>query len=216
MNPKTLAKLVKNLEPTYSSSLGIDLKSKDGIFKWFLASILFGARISETIVKNTYRQFEKNNLLSPSRIYNAGWDKLVEVLDSGGYVRYDFKTADKLLEVTKNLIEEYDGNLEELHKRSTSPSDLEERLRKLGKGIGPITVSIFLRELRNLWSKADPEVSPLAKLASKNLQIDLNIDRRTKNFVKLESNLVRLGKDYCRKKKCPTCPVKEHCKRVRN
>jgi hypothetical protein len=38
----------------YSEELGIDLgKNDEGeLFKWFLASILFGARISETIAKN--------------------------------------------------------------------------------------------------------------------------------------------------------------------
>lgn len=37
----------------YSEELGIDLKKNndDELFKWFLASILFGARISETIAK---------------------------------------------------------------------------------------------------------------------------------------------------------------------
>jgi hypothetical protein len=39
----------------YSEELGIDLgKNDEGeLFKWFLASILFGARISETIAKNS-------------------------------------------------------------------------------------------------------------------------------------------------------------------
>ncbi len=39
----------------YSEDLEIDLaKGSDAeLFKWFLASILFGARISETIAKNT-------------------------------------------------------------------------------------------------------------------------------------------------------------------
>jgi hypothetical protein len=37
----------------------------------------------------------------------TGWDGLVSTLDAGGYVRYDFKTATKLLEVMKNLIDQY-------------------------------------------------------------------------------------------------------------
>ena len=40
----------------YSEELGIYLKNANDkeLFKWFLASILLGARISETIAKNTY------------------------------------------------------------------------------------------------------------------------------------------------------------------
>jgi hypothetical protein len=43
----------------YSQELGIDLSRRtDGAyFRWFLASLLFGARISETTAKNTYRAF---------------------------------------------------------------------------------------------------------------------------------------------------------------
>ena len=43
--------------PLYAEDLGIDLKEPPGRFKWFLASILFGARISEKIASNTYRNF---------------------------------------------------------------------------------------------------------------------------------------------------------------
>ena len=42
----------------YAEDLGINLKEQSGRFKWFLASILFGARISEKIAANTYKSFE--------------------------------------------------------------------------------------------------------------------------------------------------------------
>jgi hypothetical protein len=79
-------------ERTYSEELGIDLEGAgDGeVFKWFLASVLFGARIPETIAKRTYRAFERHDLLTPERILQAGWDFLVNpVMREGGYVRYD-------------------------------------------------------------------------------------------------------------------------------
>jgi len=47
-----------------------------------------------------------------------------------------------------NLIANYEGNLSLLHDQASSSSDLEKRLKELGKGIGDVTVSIFLRELR--------------------------------------------------------------------
>lgn len=43
----------------YSEELGIDLKEPSGRFKWFLAAILFGARISEKIAANTYKCLER-------------------------------------------------------------------------------------------------------------------------------------------------------------
>ena len=82
----------------YSEELGISLKrnNDEELFKWFLASILFGARISETIAKNTYKIFEKYKLLNPEKIVKAGWNFLVNpIMREGGYVRYDGKTSNR-------------------------------------------------------------------------------------------------------------------------
>ena len=163
------------------------------IFKWFLASILLGKRISETIAKNTYKEFEKEGLLTPDKILKAGWNELVRVLDNGGYVRYDFSTASKLLEITKNLKKKY-GTLQNLHKKAKDSKDLEKRLSEF-KGIGPVTVNIFLRELRCVWKKANPEVIDFVKSTAKKLNIDLDkLNKKTWKFVRLESALVRMRK----------------------
>ncbi len=72
---------------TYSQELGLDLKTAEDRFKWFPASILFAKRISAEVTKRAYREFEREGIVTPERIADTGWDKLVEVLDSGGYVR---------------------------------------------------------------------------------------------------------------------------------
>jgi endonuclease III len=232
--------LLKKLGQKFSASLNIELSSGDSgeIFKWFLASILFGARISETIVINTYRQFEKENVLSVQKILDTGWDGLVRILDAGGYVRYDFKTATKLLEVMGRLKELYHGDLNKLREQAKDSLDLEDRLKNLGKGIGDVTVNIFLRELRGIWQKADPLPSDLVILSARNLGLisfppkagfstklrskkeilnELKVvyqknKVKGKTFVDFEAALLRLGKDFCRKEKCEMCAVRNFCK----
>lgn len=86
--------------------------------------------------------------MSPEAILRAGWDKLVEVLDRGHYVRYDFSTATKLLDVCKTLKEKY-GTLSALIKKSKNRQDLRRRLEEF-KGIGPVTARIFLRGIKFL------------------------------------------------------------------
>jgi hypothetical protein len=93
----------------------------------------------------------------------------VAALDAGGYVRYDFKTATKLLDVCRALVKDYGGDLNALHAAATDTADLEERLKALGKGIGDVTVNIFLRELRGVWSKAEPLPSELVLNGAKDL-----------------------------------------------
>jgi len=204
---------VKGYGKKYSKMLGIDLKNKP--FKWFLASMLFGARITEKIAVNTYREFDSKKIVTPKKIVEAGWDRLVKILDKGGYVRYDFKTADKLLEVSENLIKNY-GDLNNLHKKAINSKDLEDKLKKLGKGVGDITVGIFLREMRDVWEKARPEPRGLVLLAAKNLGIK-DLEKYWKKnfsdfeFSEFETALMRLGKDFCRKKKCSFCPLKKMC-----
>jgi len=132
----------------YSKDLGIDLTSgkEEEIFKWFLACLLFGKPIQQEVAKRTYFEFEKAGLLTPEKILKAGWDKLVEILDQGHYVRYDFSTATKLLEICKELKEKY-GILTNLLNQAKDQKDLEKKLLEF-KGIGPVTVRIFLRDLK--------------------------------------------------------------------
>ena len=155
MDKKLTNLLIQQFGQKYSEILEINLKSegKEEVFKWFLASILFGAPITENAVIKTYKCFEKHKVLTPEKILKTEWNGLVEILDEGSYTRYDFKTADKLLAVVSNLMKKYKRNLNFLHEHASDSLDLEKRLKDLGKGIGEITVSIFLRELRGLWKK---------------------------------------------------------------
>ena len=160
----TPTELVSNRGGRYASALGIDLAAP-GVgerFKWFLAAVLYGTRISESLATRTWREFTARGALTPDRILQTGWDGLVGILDAGGYVRYDYKTATKLLAVCDALMRDYGGSLDALHDAAADPRDLEQRIKALGKGIGDITVGIFLRELRGIWARAEPPLSPLA------------------------------------------------------
>ena len=168
---ETVRAVIRQFPGRFSVELGIDLASGRGpeVFKWFLASVLFGARISGTIVYRTLREFVSRGIVSPRVILETGWDGLVEILDRGGYVRYDFKTATKLLDLSRALTETYHADLADLHRAAAGPRDLEQRLKSLAKGIGDVTVNIFLREMRGVWEKADPLPSDLAVSAAKDL-----------------------------------------------
>ncbi len=191
--------------PTYSQELGLDLRREKDRFKWFLASILFAKRISSGIAKRTYKEFEREGIVTPEKIIGSGWDKLVEVLDLGGYVRYDFSTASNLLEIAVSLKEKY-GSLETLYTQARDSKDLENKLLEF-KGVGSTAVSIFLRELKGIWERAKPRPSPLAKeVASK-----LGLGERELELPAIESSLVRINLEFCRRKRCSSCPAKEGC-----
>ncbi len=135
----------------YAKELGIDLSSKQEAeyFKWFLACLLFGKPIQQEVAKRTYFEFVNDGLTNPDAIIQAGWDKLVEVLDKGHYVRFDYSTATKLLDVCRALKEKY-GTITNLLKQGQSMDELSSRLQEF-KGIGQKTAEIFLRDIRPVF-----------------------------------------------------------------
>jgi len=190
-----LEEFIKKYGKKYSEIMGINVKKEP--FKWFLASILFGAPIRESTAIKTYKVFESYGYTTPERIIKAGWDELVKCLDEGGYTRYDFKTADKILEVCKNLKKE---GLKEIYKKAKDEKDLENRLKNLGKGIGDATISIFLREID--WGRH--KINKYAEMASRNIGKEIK-------SIEEEIALMKLGRDYCRKEKCNDCPLSHAC-----
>jgi hypothetical protein len=181
--------------PLYSEELGIDLANRNDsqYFRWFLASILFGGRISETTARNTYYAFARHRLTTPRRILAVGWDFLVyPVMREGGYVRYDGRKSDQVLRDCRSLLDDYGGSLSRLHDAATDAGDLERRLLAF-YGIGPVTANIFLRELRPFWVRADPDPLPVVRQVARRLGIDLGAyNRKSLKFARLEAGLVRL------------------------
>ncbi len=179
----------------YSEELDIRLRQNNDeeLFKWFLASILFGARISETIAKKTYKTFERYRLLTLRKILRAGWDFLVNpIMREGGYVRYDGKTSTQILRNCETLLQDYGGSLLTLHKQAHDSEDLENMLVGF-YGIGPVTANIFLRELRPYWKKSNPEPLPIVRKIAQNYGINLDrYDRKTIAFARIEAGLLRL------------------------
>jgi hypothetical protein len=206
-----LDNLLREYGVLYSEELGIDVRKEP--FKWLLASILFGARISTSIAKKTYKAYEQAGLTSPKKIATSDERTLIEIHGRGGYARYDGITAEYVMGVARKLLEEYDGKVDQLDAVSKDSEDLEHRLEDF-RGIGPVTAKIFLRELRGIWKNADPQPASIEVLAAKNLGIidsEQDVLRKLKDFWKknairgydfrnFDTALVRLGIEMRRKK----------------
>jgi hypothetical protein len=178
----------------YSEELGIDLAGGTDreLFLWFLASLLFGQRISETIARHTFQSFVRHGLTSPEKILATGWDYLVDpVMREGGYVRYDASKSRKILSACRMLGDLYGGSLARLHEAARDSRDLERRLLAFN-GVGPVTVNIFLRELRPYWAKADPEPLPAVRALARRLRVRLDEHgRKSLAFARREAGLIR-------------------------
>ncbi|WP_244905161.1 DNA methylase [Stutzerimonas kunmingensis] len=121
------------------------------LFKWFVASFLFGKRIQRDIAAEAYRVLvERNRLDTPHKLRDCGQRRLVQLLGQARYVRYDESTAARLLKLGDKLLTEYDGRLGRLRELGETHDGVEKRLLAF-EGVGPKTVEIFLREAARGW-----------------------------------------------------------------
>lgn len=143
----------KNKPPIRAHDLSIDLSSgrERELFRWFLACLLFGKPIQQEIARDAFLELDRAGLISPQSLLAAGWDRLVQLLDSARYVRYDFSTATKILDVCE-AIGSGDGSLTHMIGRCRTPAALGRELQKF-RGVGPVTARIFLRDVRPVWNR---------------------------------------------------------------
>ena len=84
---------------------------------------------TESLDARPWHEFAVRDGRAQDRIVATGWDGLVGILDAGGYMRYDYKTATKLLGVCVALMRDYGGSLDTLHDAAADPCDLERRIK---------------------------------------------------------------------------------------
>jgi hypothetical protein len=169
--------LVRSFGGRYSSELGIDVANGDTeVERWFVASTLFGTRISAQVAGRTFAELSQAGI---NRIADAGtrsWDDLVALLDAGGYTRYDFRTASRLKALARVISERYGGEIGVIGRRFTDPRSLVAALDEL-PGWGVVTIRLFLRELRGVWPGASLPLDPQAAEAARHLGLTTGLER---------------------------------------
>ncbi len=206
----------------FSAELGIDVDAGDGeVERWFLAATLFGTRISAAVAERAFAMLNEAGLTRIGQARHVQSEDLVELLDAGGYVRYDFRTTSRLHALSEIVDERYDGQAAEIGRRHQAYPALRKALIVL-PGWGPVTVQLFLRELRGVWPGAQPPLDPRAAFGARHLgllgtelapagvpQIALLAAAAGLDIRDLESGLVRLALAHRRTRSA--CPGGDQC-----
>jgi endonuclease III len=137
---------------TDAADLGLDLSSNDDatLFRWLVACLLFGARISQDRAAAAFAELDSAGVLTPAELAEATERRLVELLDAGRYTRYDDSKAAELTQLAHDVLERYDGQLSRLPEGATTEEEVSQRLQEF-KGIGPVAADIFLRDAPAPW-----------------------------------------------------------------
>ena len=154
--------VVDRLGGRYSAELGIDVDAGDAeVEQWFVAATLFGTRISAPVAERTFRVLSEAGLARIGQARHIPTEGLIACLDEGGYTRYDFRTADRLQALSEVIGENYDGQAAVIGQTFTTYPELRQALDVL-PGWGPVTIELFLRELRGVWPGAQPPLDQRA------------------------------------------------------
>jgi hypothetical protein len=219
-------RLVRGLGGRFSSELGIDVDAgSDELERWALAATLFGARISTAVAVRTYRVLAEAGIRALGDAPDHDRAELIELLDRGGYARYDLRTATKLHELGAVLRERTGGRIVPLAQGTAGYEELADRLDAL-PGWGPVTVASFLRELRGVLPHADPPLDARARQAAVHLGLldDATPEHATLPALRdhaqragvdlrdLEAALIRLGLVHHRA--MAACPGGPACRAV--
>lgn len=153
----------------FSAQVGIDVDRNDHeIERWFLAATLFGNRIGSNIAVRTYRVLDGFGLSAITDVASCDRDDLIELLDRGRYVHYDYRMASRLLALAEHAPRLLPDGVGGLLTCTPEPERLRVALENL-PGWGPVTTRVFLRELRGIRPGADLPVDPLAACSARHL-----------------------------------------------
>ena len=163
--------VVDTLGGRYSTELGIDVDAGEAeIERWFLAATLFGTRISASLAERTFRVLDRAGLVRIAQAGDVPWDDLVAYLDQGGYTRYDFSTATRLHALSEVIGRRYRGRIALMGRSFNTYPELRDAMGLL-PGWGPVTIQLFLREMRGVWPRADPPLDQRAGLGARHLDL---------------------------------------------
>jgi endonuclease III len=129
-----------------AGDLGVDTSTDQGLFDWFLASLLFGRPVPQKAAASAFRKFMADGWDSPDHFTADDHHPLWHELWEGDYHRMSSVMSEELRDVMRALIADYDGSVARLVQTASTRAEVSQRLQRF-KGVGPKTAEIFLREV---------------------------------------------------------------------
>ncbi|CAL9375474.1 hypothetical protein SUDANB19_00951 [Streptomyces sp. enrichment culture] len=158
---------------TYAQEAGITLRdAPQPLYQLLVLSLLLSARIRSDIAVASARALVRAGMKDARRMAEATWQQRVDALGEGGYRRYDERTSTQLGEGAELVLDRWGGDLRRL-RRSEDP---QGALREV-PGIGPMGVSIFLREAQAVWPEYRPHLDGKALQGAEKLGLPASAEK---------------------------------------
>jgi endonuclease III len=185
---------------TFSNELDIEIHANtpSALFRLLVAAMLFSARISARLAIQAARALTDQGWVTPEKMVAASWEERTRTLNRSGYARYDERTSRMLEDTARLILDRYQGDLRNLREASGRNIDRERQQLKEFKGIGNVSVDIFLREVQVAWDELFPFVDERARQNAKELGLPTDAQSLLElvgkdDFPRLVSALIRVG-----------------------
>lgn len=151
--------LLDSYGTTYAEQAGIRLKDTPApLFQLLILSLMLSARIASDKAVSATRSLFDAGFTTAEKMAEASWQQRVDAITWSGYKRYDERTSTFLGEAAQRVLDQYNGDLRQLHSAAQNGEKSLEELLKEFKGVGTAGADIFLREVQAVW----PDVYPFA------------------------------------------------------
>jgi hypothetical protein len=164
---------------TFAQELEIDLH-EDSPAPWFRLlcfALLCSTRIGTGIAVRAARDLTDAGWADPAAMASATWEDRVRVLDDAGYARYDFRTATRLEQLSRRVLDVYGGDMRRLREEAGRSPGRERTLLQEFVGIGPVGADVFLREAQAAWPELRPYVDARSRETARELGLPADPDR---------------------------------------
>lgn len=158
---------------TYADEIGADLVAggADAQFQLLVFALLASTRIRAEVAVDACRALFDAGWTTPAATASATWQDRTRVLNRSGYARYDESTSRRLENVSRHLLDAYDGDLGKLREAAHRvPTTEKAKLREFD-GVGPVGADIFLREVQAVWDEVRPYVDDRARATARELDL---------------------------------------------
>ncbi|CAI7652652.1 unnamed protein product [Penicillium glandicola] len=154
------------------------LKANPEIVLAMALDALIKARpISHELTQKTIRKLIEASYHDIDVLSNTSWQDRTMVLQEGGYNRYREQGATNLGELAKLVVEQYDGDLNNLHKKADGKIQKAKILLKDIRGMGDLAVEVFLNNVQSVWPSIAPTLDSRSLKTAAEMGIGTDLDQ---------------------------------------
>lgn len=165
-----VARLLDAAGTTYAEEAGITLRDKPmPLFKLLSLCMLASKPIAAETAVAAARELFHAGLRTPAAVLEADRGQMIKAFGRAGYARYDESSATRLTRIATRVNDEYGGDLRNLRIRARHDVKAAAKALQGFDGIGRTGADIFLREIQDVWTWAQPYFDDRALAAAKNL-----------------------------------------------